>query len=398
MNNLALAVDYNPSFYTISQYDPTRTTTLRNQFAGDMRVRFSKLCTVIRKAIVDEDCFATETPPGFLAMANMATPGRHAFDFARSADKVAAFMAWLKKQETAGVLEIIAMPRLGRPLEEAWTDKYIQAAYQRGIMRARQELMGVNYIVPSIEGSGGITAAFNMPIHLERVGLVYTRVYEGLKGITASMDTQISRVLAQAMAEGKNPREMAKLLVKTITGPVGDLGITDTLGRFIPAKRRAEVLARTEIIRAHHVATIQEYRNWAIEGVKVRAEWQTAEDSRVCPECSAMQGRVYTLDEIEGKIPLHPQCRCVALPLSEAKEEELGEKEIIARRRLPPKKEFGTSPVSSISNLPNEIRGVNEAKIVLFRDGTKAKPELEESKRLKDRFGGTFYNREVAAY
>ena len=323
MNNLALAIDYNPSFYTISQYDPTRTTTLRNQFAGDMRVRFSKLCTIIRNAIVDEDCFATETPPGFLAMANMATPGRHAFDFARSADKVAAFMAWLKKQETAGVLEIIAMPRLGRPLEEAWTDKYIQAAYQRGIMRARQELMGANYIVPSIEESGGITAAFNMPMNLERVGLVYTRVYEGLKGITASMDTQISRVLAQAMAEGKNPREMAKLLVKTITGPVGDLGITDTLGRFIPAKRRAEVLARTEIIRAHHVATIQEYRNWAVEGVKVRAEWQTAEDSRVCPDCSDMQGRVYTLDEIEGKIPLHPQCRCVALPLSEAKKEEI---------------------------------------------------------------------------
>ena len=95
------------------------------------------------------------------------------------------------------------------------------------------------------------------------------------------------------------PMVLAKLLTKTISGPVGDLGITDTLGRFIPAERRAKVLARTEIIRAHHSATMQEYKNWEVEGVKVKAEWQTAGDARVCEECGAMEGRVFTLEEME---------------------------------------------------------------------------------------------------
>lgn len=285
-------------FATAREYDPTRTTTLRNQFAREMTKRFTKLRGVIRRAIVDEDCFAlVRGSGGFAVMADMVTPGRLAFDFPRSGDKVEGFMKWLRKQQDAGILEVMDMPQLGEAVEHAWTNKYIQSAYQKGIQRARQELKGAGYGVPSIPESGGIHAAFNTPFHLDRVGLLYTRVFNDLKGITNAMDHQISRVLAQGMADGKGPRDLARLLTKTISGPVGDLGITDTLGRFIPAQRRAIILARTEIIRAHHLATIQEYRNWAVEGVTVQAEFATAGDSRVCPKCAALHGRIFDLGE-----------------------------------------------------------------------------------------------------
>jgi len=52
----------------------------------------------------------------------------------------------------------------------------------------------------------------------------------------------------------------------------------------------------------------------------VRAEWKTA-GYNVCPDCSAMEGRIFSLDEIESMIPLHPNCRCVALPIEIDKEE-----------------------------------------------------------------------------
>jgi len=131
------------------------------------------------------------------------------------------------------------------------------------------------------------------------------------------MDTQISRVLSQGLIDGDGPRLLARKLVATIDGTgMGELGITDTLGRYIPAKRRAEMIARTEVIRAHHLATIQEYRNWAVEGVRVKAEWKTAglTDARTCDECKELEGHVFSLDEIEKMIPKHPNCRCVALP------------------------------------------------------------------------------------
>jgi hypothetical protein len=63
------------------------------------------------------------------------------------------------------------------------------------------------------------------------------------------------------------------------------------------------------------VATVQEYRNWEAAGVKVKAEWSTAGDDRVCEECEALEGKEFSLQEIEDMIPYHPNCRCIALPL-----------------------------------------------------------------------------------
>jgi hypothetical protein len=75
------------------------------------------------------------------------------------------------------------------------------------------------------------------------------------------------------------------------------------------------MIARTETIRAHHLANIQEYRNWAVAGVIVQAEWVTAGDNRVCLKCGEMaKAGPYTLDQIETMIPAHPMCRCIALP------------------------------------------------------------------------------------
>ena len=82
----------------------------------------------------------------------------------------------------------------------------------------------------------------------------------------------------------------------------------------MPARRRAEIMARTEIIRAHHQATIMEYQNWAVEGIKVKAEWATAQDNRVCPQCAPLEGEIFPLETAMNMIPVHPSCRCIALP------------------------------------------------------------------------------------
>jgi SPP1 gp7 family putative phage head morphogenesis protein len=69
------------------------------------------------------------------------------------------------------------------------------------------------------------------------------------------------------------------------------------------------------MIRAYHLAAIQEYRNWGAEGVYVMAEWVTAGDDRVCEKCHELEGKRFTLDEIESMIPFHPRCRCIAMPV-----------------------------------------------------------------------------------
>lgn len=295
-------------YSSAAKYDPTKTTALRNQFVRDMDRRFTKIERAIYDKIVVEDCFNLNPSP-------LAT--HEQFLFPRSSDKVAAFMEWLQKQVDAGILSVSEYQQLGDAIDSAWTNLYITDSYKRGVIRARYELQQAGYTnIPSTDATGGISVSMMVPVHLNRLGLLYTRVYTDLKGITEAMDAIISRILTQGIADGDNPRLLARKLLSAINGTgMGDLGITDSVGRFIPAKRRAEMLARTEIIRAHHQATIQEYMNWGVWNVNVMAEFMTAHDNRVCDKCHALTLRnPYTLEEAMNLIPVHPNCRCICLP------------------------------------------------------------------------------------
>ena len=294
----------------VNRFDPTRTTVLRNAFAKDMKRRFTELCRTILKTVIENDAFGLD-----INVFQMTPAQKKQFAFPRSQDKIRAFMLWLEEQVNLGILEVDQFQQLGQGIERAWTNKYITDSYKRGVQRARYEVKKAGFEVPTIEQTGGVNMALTVPVHIDRLGLMYTRTFSDLKGITQTMDSQISRVLSQGLADGDGPRQLARKMIAVVNGTQsGELGITDTLGRYIPARRRAEVLARTEVIRAHHQATIQEYKNWGVEGVNVLGEWKTAGDGRVCDECEALEGQIFTLEEINSKIPLHPQCRCIALP------------------------------------------------------------------------------------
>jgi len=82
-------------------------------------------------------------------------------------------------------------------------------------------------------------------------------------------------------------------------------------GYFIEnAKRRAELISRTEVITASNQAANNRY---AHEGVE-KVEWLTSRDGVVCPECDPLDGQEYPIKE--GPRPsLHPNCRCTILPV-----------------------------------------------------------------------------------
>ena len=84
--------------------------------------------------------------------------------------------------------------------------------------------------------------------------------------------------------------------------------------RLSIARGRAEVIARTEIIRAHAEGQLDALERMGVERIGVAVEWSTADDTRVCPLCSAMDGVVIKVKESHGLIPRHPQCRCAFIP------------------------------------------------------------------------------------
>jgi len=279
-------------FNRVFQMDPTKTLTIRKRFAAEMR-----------KPDRNPLLSLTAKP-----LKTNAPARKGAFNFTKSAQKVEGFMDWLRTEVDKGILEV--HERVGfRVLERTpWMNTFIDSAYKKGLKRADSELRKAGITPVSELGPEprfSITSAFNRPMHADRVALIYTRAFEELQGVTAQMSQQISRTLAKGMAEGKGPRELARQINDRIT----------KIGRV-----RAETIARTEVIRAHHSANIGMYREANVEGVKVKAEWSTAGDDRVCADCAFMEGRIFTIDEIEDLIPFHPNCRCIALPANVGEE------------------------------------------------------------------------------
>lgn len=279
--------------------DPTKTTNLRKQFSAEMYKRFRRLKGLVRKALIEQNALALN--------AEGTTLGYRAFEFERSGNKVAAFMGWLDDMEQREIFEVKQGVPQTRAAEASWVSTYIKSAYHRGIQNAAQKID--QSIPPSAAAGLGITGdvsesladtAFSRPVHADRVGLLYTRAYNELKGITDAMDQQISRTLAQGMAEGKNPREIAR----QINDRIDAIGIT-----------RARTLARTEIINAHSEGALNTYEEAHVEGVEVEAEFTTAGDARVCQECQSLEGNIYSIEEARGLIPVHPDCRCAWLPV-----------------------------------------------------------------------------------
>jgi SPP1 gp7 family putative phage head morphogenesis protein len=223
---------------------------------------------------------------------------KYEFAYDNSATGIRRFIRWLNDEVDDKVLKIVKGPQL-QGTATGWTDVYIDSAYKKGMQRGETELnkKGIKFPKPDF-APRFIDSAFNMPFHVDRVALLHMRTYDDLKGITQFLSNRIAHTLAEGMAKGLSPLEMARSLSEDT-----DIG-----------RSRARTIARTEIIRAHHMASMGMYRAAQIEGVEVEAEWSTAGDDKVCTKCQALEGKVFSIDDIEGRIPLHPNCRCVAIP------------------------------------------------------------------------------------
>lgn len=269
--------------------DPTRTTTLRNQFLAEMKRRFNRLKKAVTVFVEEEDSFGLTPREPFTFNTR--------FQFETSAAKVSAFHDWLEDRIDKSILSVSDKDN------PPWTNLYVGSAYKKGVTRSfldvRKKFYGKESSVFEGTKKEFLRSAFNSPEALSKIELIYTRAYEQLKGISRDVGSKLSVVLADALSNGKGPRETARELVNTITGI---------------EKKRALTLARTEIIHAHAEGQLDSLERLGVEELEIQVEWMTAGDSRVCPLCQELAGTTYTIQEARGKLPKHPNCRCAWVP------------------------------------------------------------------------------------
>ncbi|MDF3917508.1 minor capsid protein [Salinicola salarius] len=115
-----------------------------------------------------------------------------------------------------------------------------------------------------------------------RIALVRARVFEEMQGFTDQTRTDLARTLADGMARGKSPGNIARM-------------IRDRIG---VAQSRAERIARTEINTAHRRAIWDEDKQTNEEGIRTRLLWVSALSATTRPTHASRHGRIYTRQEV----------------------------------------------------------------------------------------------------
>ncbi len=266
--------------------DRTFTVQIRKQYGADCYKRFNALRGLIRKTVQQFDAFN---------LRQNVEPRRN-FPFTEDSEKVDAFMDWLNQAEDDEILEVLEYDNGRVARRNAWQNKYIRRSYKKGVKFADKELREKGVDIPYRTTEQDLETIFNKPIHADKIGRLYTRNFNELKGITSAMDQQISRELANGMAQGWNPRKMAD----EINDRVDKIGIT-----------RARTLARTEVIRAHGEATMARYEQYGVQ--KVEVIWGGGPcPNNVCPDI--VSGNPYKLSNVDAP-PYHPNCTCTLSPV-----------------------------------------------------------------------------------
>ena len=217
------------------------------------------------------------------------------FDFPTDPAKLRAFNKWLQDQVNKGILTV---DQAGKP----WLSTYVMSAYKKGMLRAYTDSHAKELGKPAgfYEGTQQqfLESSFMQPESMAKIEFLYTRSYEELKGITAAMSQQMSRVLATGMVQGQGPGTIARMLSKTISGM---------------STTRARMIARTEVMAAHAEGQLDGFEKLGIDEVGLNVEFDllTAGDDLVCSECQEMaDAGPYTIEEARGILPIHPNDRC----------------------------------------------------------------------------------------
>lgn len=130
-----------------------------------------------------------------------------------------------------------------------------------------------------------------------------------------SLELSIRRAIASGITEGSSLRPIMKRIAREMGVDIdrrrGARGSAERAG-YRANFNRIQTLTRTLINRISNAGAIDAYR--ANSDLLSGYEWLTAHDERTCPDCAAMDGKVFSFRS-RRQPPLHPNCRCTVIPV-----------------------------------------------------------------------------------
>ncbi len=181
-----------------------------------------------------------------------------------------------------------------------------RAAFRSGVYRGIEEFASTQmpfYRDLTPDGIDKLTTSVFTLIDTDALDFMtnYNLVLVG--DVSRELESGIKRTILSGITTGKGVRE----IVRDMGTVIEDKQSFRNAGTkvFTKAQYRMEMIARTEVLRAHNQGRIKFHQQVGVQ----RLEWMTMEDERTCPVCGELDGKVFDIDHFPSQ-PRHPFCRC----------------------------------------------------------------------------------------
>lgn len=248
--------------------DPTGTDALERKAMSDMNARIIQIRKRYRQALL---AIPVET---YDVKANwQLAPNAKRYQFRLEPWTLDAMLADLDAFVDGLMLE-------GGRASNWFHELYVSVAYQRG---AAQQLSNLSAQSPAYRKAiDTLQTLVRSEPYQRRLMLLAAREFEEMQGLAGNIKANMSRVLVEGMATGRNPRDIAKQITE-------QAGIE---------RRRANRIARTEIPTALRRARLDEAED-AIERYDLRSKEMhySALSPTTRATHAARHGKLFTVDQ-----------------------------------------------------------------------------------------------------
>ncbi len=276
----------------MNKSDPSKTSLIRRKFVTDVNSRYRSVSSNLRIA-------STNIP--ILGKTNNFTVIQERLDWVQT---------FLNEQFNVTLLA------------GDWYKKYIEDAYTKGIRRGIRYTKGKELFWLDSSSAQGLEVSF-----IRQVSNLYTlktlkqKTLSDLTTITQAVSGRILSDLSIALIKGESEKQIYSLIQNTLQ----KIGV-----------QRSRTVARSEVVRAQSYGLLDAFQGFGVTKVKVAAEthktvtsnanveYISSNDRKVCPLCQPFDGKIMTVQEAYGLIPVHPNCRCSFIGTSIKRSKDVG--------------------------------------------------------------------------
>lgn len=256
--------------------DPTRTLRLRRNYVAGMNIRWDEVIALIAKSVLINDAFGFQNP---LIHTKLAT-AQEALDnirFGSPGQMAQAFDEWYQEIAESLVMEP-STDAFGMEIS-TWQDQFIRAGFAAGLGRSIRRLRraGINV-------DASVNELLMDRFFRESLRTIQNANFASMQTVIQASGTQIEARIRDTLVEGYAKQETRAKISRTMFE-----AIKDRVEKV--AKTRSEIIARTEIIRAHGTSSLDMYEKFGVTEVRIIL------GPNPCPICVDLAARTYTIPE-----------------------------------------------------------------------------------------------------